>query len=165
MQVTPDGKFSETGKYSIARVAGAASPVRTVFLNPESLWEHDWVVIIPSNAKQERLTVVSSHTKTPFTVRESDPISSVSGIIIEEIRVIEDVRMGLAMDIAAASRMRGMPKIAMLRSATAQSDGMEGADIQVLLFSLGERILMSIWMARRPTSRILDGLLGDPTSK
>ncbi|KAA8643707.1 hypothetical protein EYZ11_006325 [Aspergillus tanneri] len=153
VQITPDGKFSEGGEYSIAGVAGTASPIRIAFMNPGGSKTGK---LFPSSARQELISVQSSYAQAPFTVRaslvdaanpfifidatsmpsvydDSDP-SSISLDIIEEIRVAGAIRMGLATDTTAARRVRGTPKIALLRSA--HSD--EEVDIDARAFSLGK---------------------------
>ncbi|KAE8154423.1 hypothetical protein BDV25DRAFT_147681 [Aspergillus avenaceus] len=161
IQITPDGKFSEDGEYSIPGVRGTASPIRMSFLSPCGSVTGR---LLPSGAKQELLTVSSARSRTPFMVRASlvdaanpfifidaatmPPLyhhagvgSSISLEIIEEIRVAGAVRLGLAKDIAAASRTRGTPKIALLYPTTrpeATGISHNHADIEVRAFSLGK---------------------------
>jgi 2-methylaconitate cis-trans-isomerase PrpF len=161
VHVTPDGKFSENGDYSIAGVRGTASPIRMSFIKPVGSMTGR---LFPTGAKQELLTVKSANTPTPFTVRASlidasnpfifvdlstmpisyrlsEPSSSVSLGIIEEIRVAGAVRFGLARETAMASLVRATPKVALLYPGEQKVDtGAQGngPDIEVLAFSMGK---------------------------
>ncbi|KNG86851.1 hypothetical protein ANOM_004907 [Aspergillus nomiae NRRL 13137] len=157
----PDGNFCEDGDYSIAGVRGTASPIQMTFIKPGGSITGR---LFPSGAKQEMLTVSSAHTPTPFIVRvslvdaanpfvlvdsstmpaaylDSEATSRLSLAIIEDIRVAGAVRFGLARATAAAGRVRGTPKIALLYPGGREVDT-EGrineADIEVLPFSLGQ---------------------------
>ncbi|GMG27096.1 unnamed protein product [Aspergillus oryzae var. brunneus] len=161
VHVTPDGRFSEDGDYSIAGVRGTASPIRMNIIKPAGSMTGR---LFPSGAKQEMLTVGSAHTPTPFIVRVSlvdaanpfallsastmpaayhgsEPTSPLSLGIIEEIRVAGAVRFGLAEDTATAGRVIGTPKIAHLYPCRREVDvgrHIDEADIEVLPFSLGQ---------------------------
>ncbi|KAE8351130.1 PrpF protein [Aspergillus coremiiformis] len=161
VQVTPDGKFSEDGDYSIAGVPGTGSPIRTTFINPGGSMTGR---LFPSGFKQEMLTVSSAHTSTPFQIRaslidaanpfifvdastmpavyrNSEPASFISLGVIEEIRVAGAVRFGLARDTATASLVRGTPKIALLYPGRRDGDTefhVPAPDIEVLPFSMGK---------------------------
>ncbi|KAF7590604.1 hypothetical protein BBP40_002641 [Aspergillus hancockii] len=161
VRITPDGKFSEDGEYSIAGVPGTASPIRMSFIKPVGSMTGR---LFPSGAKQEILTVNSANPPTPFMVRASlidvsnpfifidsstmpisycisGPSSPVSLGIIEEIRVAGAVRFGLARDTALASLVRATPKVALLYPTAHKADtGAHGndPDIEVLAFSMGK---------------------------
>ncbi|KOC12936.1 hypothetical protein AFLA70_9g006991 [Aspergillus flavus AF70] len=161
VHVTPDGRFSEDGDYSIAGVRGTASPIRMNIIKPAGSMTGR---LFPSGAKQEMLTVGSAHTPTPFIVRVSlvdaanpfallsastmpaayhgsEPTSPLSLGIIEEIRVAGAVRFGLAEDTATAGRVIGTPKIALLYPCRREVDvgrHIDETDIEVLPFSLGQ---------------------------
>ncbi|KAE8326222.1 PrpF protein-domain-containing protein [Aspergillus sergii] len=150
VHVTPDGKFSEDGDYSITGVRGTASPVRMNSIKPAGSMTGG---LFPSGAKRETLTFESSLVDAanpyvlvdantmPAAYHDSEPTSPLSPGIIEEIRVAGAVRFGLAQDTTTAGRAIGTPKIALLYPYRHEIDvgrRIDEADIEVLPFSLGQ---------------------------
>ncbi|KAJ5097414.1 hypothetical protein N7456_008135 [Penicillium angulare] len=156
IQVSPDGRFLEDGKYSIPGVQGSSSPIKVAFLNPGGSMTGR---MFPSGAPQENLTVYSPSVGTfsvrvslvdaanPFVLVDASSVSAKDYLswmdpndtgflsVVEDIRRTGAVRFGLAADLKTAGLVRGTPKIAFL-SPVEQED--VDADIQVLAFTMGK---------------------------
>ncbi|KJK68742.1 PrpF protein [Aspergillus parasiticus SU-1] len=122
VHVTPDGKFSEDGDYSIAGSRHSES-VRVSLVDAANPFV--WV----------------DASTMPAAYHNSEPTSALSLGIIEAIRVAGAVRFGLAQDTATAGRIMSTPKIALLYPCRHEIDvgrRIDETDIEVLPFSLGQ---------------------------
>lgn len=155
VRVSADGSFQESGDCQIPGVDGTSSPIKVAFLNPGGSMTGS---MFPSGAAQETLHV-RSQTMGEFDVRVSlvdaanpfvlvnarslklngqtsleDPSHPEFIAMAEDIRREGAVRFGLALDVEAAARVRGTPKVAFL----SPGDEGRGEDLRVLSFTMGK---------------------------
>lgn len=156
MEVGPDGRFNEFGHFRIGGVKSEGSEIRVAFVEPAGSMTGK---LLPTGNAQDIIAVSSLPTFGQFSVRASmvdaanpfifidsaslppvyhllGPDAPESLEIIESIRREGAVMYGLAKDAAAASLVRGTPKIAVL-SPPIGSFG-EARTIQVQSFSMGK---------------------------
>ncbi|KAH9215899.1 methylitaconate delta2-delta3-isomerase [Leptodontidium sp. 2 PMI_412] len=158
IKIGPDGKFCEFGDYRIGGVKGTASEIEVAFINPAGSMTGK---LLPTGLPQETLNASSTPGMEPFTVNVSmvdaaNPFVFVDAStmpktwqsldrndpmaleIVEIIRRIAAVRMGLARDEASASQVRGTPKIAILSQAESRTHNDTTPDIHVTSYSMGK---------------------------
>ncbi|KAH7324008.1 methylitaconate delta2-delta3-isomerase [Rhexocercosporidium sp. MPI-PUGE-AT-0058] len=158
VKVGPDGKFCEFGDHRIGGVKGTASKIEVAFVNPAGSMTGK---LLPTGLPQETLHASSTPGIEPFTVNVSmvdaanpfvfvdastmpkswqsldrnDPLALE---IVEVIRRIAAVRMGLASDEISAAQVRGTPKIAVLSQAEPRAHDEATPDIHVTSYSMGK---------------------------
>ncbi|CZT52601.1 uncharacterized protein RSE6_13951 [Rhynchosporium secalis] len=161
LQVGPDGKFWEEGDYRIGGVKGTGSEILVAFVKPAGSMTNK---LFPTGHKQETIEVSSNPNITSFSVKASmvdaaNPFVFVDAStmpaawrsldrndpaaleIVESIRKVAAVRMGLAKDEMSAGLVRGTPKIAVLSPPapqTQQIDEKQIPDIHVCSYSMGK---------------------------
>lgn len=156
VEVGPDGRFNEFGHFRIGGVKSEGSEIKIAFVEPAGSMTGK---LLPTGGVQDTITVSSMPALGKFSVRASmvdaanpfifldssslPPVYHLFGPgapesleIIEAIRQEGAVMCGLAKNTAAASLVRGTPKIAVL-SPPNGSFG-EERTIQVQSFSMGK---------------------------
>ncbi|KAL2075145.1 hypothetical protein VTL71DRAFT_87 [Oculimacula yallundae] len=162
LQVSPDGKFWDEGDYRIGGVKGTASEILVAFVEPAGSMTNK---LFPTGHRQEHVEVSSNPNIQPFSVTVSmvdaaNPFVFVDAAtmpaswhsldrndpaaleIVEAIRKVAAVRMGLAKDEMSAGLVRGTPKIAVLSPPAPQNandiDDKQVPDIHVCSYSMGK---------------------------
>ncbi|OBT75152.1 hypothetical protein VF21_05486 [Pseudogymnoascus sp. 05NY08] len=162
VQVGSDGKFCEGGNYRIGGVKGTASRIKVAFVDPAGSMTSK---LFPTSHRQEEIHVSSIPGMEPFTVNASmvdaaNPFVFVDASsmpqpwhsighndpttlkLIEGIRRIAAVKMGLATDEISAGLVQGTPKIAVLSPPKFHNGNVEHSkmqDIYVTSYSMGKK--------------------------
>lgn len=160
--VGPDGKFCEGGDYRIGGVKGTASRIKVAFVDPAGSMTGK---LFPTSHRQEEIYVSSVPRMEPFTVNASmvdaaNPFVFVDASsmpqrwhsigyndptaldLIEGIRRIAAVKMGLATDEISAGLVQSTPKIAVLSPPKFHNGNVEDSklqDIYVTSYSMGKK--------------------------
>jgi 2-methylaconitate cis-trans-isomerase PrpF len=158
IKVRPDGLFNENGDHKIGGVIGTGSEIKVAFVDPAGSMTGK---LFPTGQRKDILEVSSFPGLAPFTVcstlidvanpfilvdsatlpqmyHQIGPSAPESLQIIEAIRRTGAVKYRLAKDTAAASLVRGTPKIAILSSPEMRGIDDAGSDIEVTAFSMGK---------------------------
>ena len=156
VEVGPDGRFNEFGHFRIGGVKSEGSEIKVAFVEPAGSMTGK---LLPTGNAQDTITVSSLPALGQFSVQASlvdaanpfvfldssslPPVYHLLGPeapetleVIEAIRQEAAVLYGLAKDAAAASLVRGTPKIAVLSPSVGSSADLRA--IQVQSFSMGK---------------------------
>jgi len=160
MAVDENGELLEEGDFKIPGVQGTGSEIKVAFLDPAGSMTK---TLFPTGKRSETVEVKESSTvghtfdvsttiidcANPFVFVDASTLPSfMTGMapeqphyleVIESIRRVAAVRMGLAKDTTAASLVRGTPKIAVLYPPTGSKlSSAKEAQIRVQSFSMGK---------------------------
>lgn len=161
LKVGPDGKFCEDGDFKIGGVKGTGSQIVVQFVDPAGTMTDK---LFPTDNRQEQIAVSSIPGIESFTIdttlidaanpfcfvdastmpkiyNERDRNSPDILEVVEAIRRVAAVRMGLAPDEVSAGRVRGTPKIAILSPPKFHNENLGDSripDIHVTSYSMGK---------------------------
>lgn len=157
-----DGALAPDGPMALDGVAGTAAPIRLEFLDPGGAKTGQ---LLPTGSPIDTLAIPSLGSIGASCIDAANPCVFIaasdvgkSGVelptdlekdaawlaTMEEVRLAASVAMGLAPDLAAARRITGIPKVAMLsssQSATTLSGRVlapEDMDITIRMISVGQ---------------------------
>ncbi|PMD57997.1 methylitaconate delta2-delta3-isomerase, partial [Hyaloscypha bicolor E] len=156
VEVGPDGRFNEFGHFRIGGVKSEGSEIEVAFVEPAGSMTGK---LLPTGNAQDTITVSSLpalgqfnvqaslvDAANPFVFLDSSSLPPVYHLLgpeaPETLEVIEAIRQeaavlyGLAKDAAAASLVRGTPKIAVLSPSVGSPADLR--TIQVQSFSMGK---------------------------
>ncbi|KAH7063914.1 PrpF protein [Paraphoma chrysanthemicola] len=145
IEVDADGSFNEHGTYAIPGVSGTGSEVKLAFLDPAGSMTGQ---LFPSGQRSQTLAVSPTLSVTATLIDAANPFVLVDASTLpaslakdsqmylqamESIRRAGAVAMGLAPNTAAAAKIRGTPKLALVSAAQNGE-----ADTVVQAFSMGK---------------------------
>lgn len=151
------GSFKEDGKYTIPGVKGSGSEVRVAFMEPAGSMtgklfptgNHQESIPIDPTAMLPGLEPFSAEVTlidaaNPFVLIDARSIppllagTEFRDTLIETIRRIGAVRMGLAPTVEAAAETRGTPKVALIYAPEFGAADETAPDVRVLSYSMGK---------------------------